>query len=66
MGAGILFMNIYAFSVSNETCDYIAVSTTDPSIIARSYTSTSEAVGKLVTDNPGITIDKITFVEWPK
>lgn len=62
-GAGGGELTIYVLCVDSERGRYLAVSTTDPSIIAVSYTNVGEAIGNLVISNPGIQIDEVVDLD---
>jgi hypothetical protein len=57
-------MKIYTLLVDPERGGYLAISTTDPSMISFSHTSTNDAVGSLVSANPGIIVDEVVEVDW--
>lgn len=59
-------MVVYVLSVDSERCKYLAFypdpNVADAVILAESHTSTEEAVGRLVRNNPGIQVDQVVEI----
>ena len=49
--------------VDQERGRYLAVSTEDAEVWADSHTSHDDALGKLVRNNAGITVDKVVDID---
>ncbi len=53
---------IYVLSTDRERGEWLAISTCDPEVKATSYIGADEAVGRLVRNNPAISILKVVEI----